>query len=66
MNLLQAKKNKTVAWSNLGLDESVRGIVTTKLVIADKNIPQMEMEPDLLSMSKLAAMKYSRAHRKGN
>ena len=62
----QVKKNKTAARSNLGLDESVRGIVTTKLVIADKNIPQMEMEPELLNMSKLAAMKYNRAHRKGN
>ena len=62
----QVKKNKTAARSNLGLDESVGGIVTTKLVIADKNIPRMEIEPELLNMSKLAAMKYNRAHRKDN
>ena len=62
----QVKKNKTAARSNLGLDESVGGIVTTKLVIADKNIPRMEIEPQLLNTLKLAAMKYNRAHRKDN
>ena len=62
----QVTKNKTAARSNLGLDESVGGIVTTKLVIADKNIPRMEIEPELLNMSKLAAVKYNRAHRKDN
>ena len=59
----QVKKNKTAARSNLGLDESVGGILTTKLVIADKNILRMEIEPELLNMSKLATMKYNRAHR---
>ena len=40
--------------------------MTTKLVIADRDIPRMEIEPELLNMSKLTAMKYNRAHRKDN
>ena len=62
----QVKKNKTEARSSIDLDEPVGGIVTTKFVIADKNIPRMETEPELLDMSKLAALKYNRADRKDN
>ena len=41
-------------------------MIQSWIVIADKNIPGMEIEPELLNMSKLAAIKYNRAHRKDN
>eukprot|EP00111_Clytia_hemisphaerica_P021641 TCONS_00063648-protein len=62
----QVKKNKTAFRSSLNLDESLAGIITAKLVIADKNIPKMDFDDELLKLAKTATMKYNRAHSKAH